>query len=124
MTFRIRWSFDATVSDDSSVSFARVLQVDAIDRIVKSLDAGESVTAQVQPSAAADVRLLVITATAYGADLTYRVGASTQDIALDAPHIFAGAGMIGRLPSAPNEFAFTNGLTDAVTVTVLVGRTA
>ena len=124
MPVRIRWSFEAVVPDGPTVSLARTVRVDAVDRIVKAVDAGETVAAEVQPSAADDVRLLVITADAYGADLTYRVGTSTQDIALDAPQIFAGAGMIGRLPSDPRRLTFTNGLGDPVTLTVLVGRIA
>lgn len=123
MALRIRWSSEITVPGGPTLSFSRAISVDGTDLMTAHLEPGESAAVDVQPSAAEQVRVLMVTSTAYGEDLTYRVGSSTQDVALDSPQVFAGAGMIGRLPTDPQTLTFTNGLAEAATVTILAGRT-
>lgn len=104
------------------LSVTRTAQVGGIDRVSETIGAGESLEMAVHPADLDDLRLLVVSSTAYGADLTYRVGDSTVDIALDQPHVFHGAGMASLLPTNPDTITVTNGLAVDVTVDVLVAR--
>ena len=80
-----------------------------------------------QPGAASAIRLLVIKASTYGPDLTYKVSDGTTDsgsITLDAPQIFSGgnASLFGR---DPHQLKFSNASTvNEATVQVLVARDA
>lgn len=104
------------------LSVTRTAQVGGIDRVSETIGAGESLEMAVHPADLDDLRLLVVSSTAYGADLTYRVGGSTVDIVLDQPHVFHGAGMAGLLPTNPDTITVSNGLAVDVTVDVLVAR--
>jgi len=69
------------------------------------------------------VHLLLITAGAYSADLKYSVTNGAQNVPLDGPHLFAGAGAVGLLQEQ-ETFTFANGGSEDVEVSILVGRKA
>lgn len=100
----------------------RTAQVGGVDRVSETIAAGDSLEMAVHPADLDDLRLLVVSSTAYGTDLTYRVGGSAVDIVLDEPHVFHGAGMASLLPTNPDTITVSNGLAVDVTVDVVVAR--
>ena len=81
---------------------------------------------QLQPSTGAGaVALVAILADHYSDKITYTVDGVTTVRVFDGPHVFLGPGAVGFLNTAPpQKLTFVNALTTAVTVQILVGRTA
>jgi len=117
---------NAAVQGGPVVDGSGPVTVEAYSKInVTIAAAAADVEVEVQPTAADRVNLLVITAGAYSADLTYKVGANTgTPVALDAPQFFNGAGMMSMLEADPNSLFFSNAGAEDVPVTILVGRDA
>jgi hypothetical protein len=129
----ISWSVDVSVTNGPSVSESATLTVGAYDVVtiaVPGADAPSTSTtrATVQPSAGADVRLLLIRAQPYGADLTFTVAGAdgATDVSLDAPQLYVGQGTSALGGTAPLRLDFKNemGVDNDATVTILVARDA
>lgn len=122
----ITWKAQATITGGPSTSSSQSIPIEAYDEIEVELadgDADEEV--EVQPGGAGQVRFLQITATTYGADLSYKVNAAGNPAhMLDRPLMLAGDGAVGLLGAAPASLFFTNSLGASATVHVLVGRNA
>lgn len=129
MAAQIRWNLNVDVADGPQIAAADVASVDAYDRLEVAIppSSGTSTTdVDVQPGPADRVLFLLITASTYGAKLTYTVDGTTHAIPLDTPQLFTGAGSIGLLQQPPKKLLFSNKLDGNPTalVQVLVGRLA
>ena len=104
------------------------IPVDAFDVVeLEIADAAADVEVQVQPAATPGLlKVLAITASAYSADLTYKVNdATATEHPLDAPQVFTGDGAIALLDANPPTALFLSNATGApVTVKILAGRDA
>ena len=123
MPAQMQWSIEVKVGGGPELTLSNSFVPAAYSVVEFEVDGGESETVPVQPGAREDVQLLLISASRYAdADLEYELGGET--IALDAPQLFTGGGMLGFFSSDPKEITVNNDLADPVTVTILVGRTA
>jgi hypothetical protein len=127
----IIWSFTVGIGDELQISSTQSLSVQAYDKIEVVVAGAASgsptvVAVDVQPSAATQVKFLLINSDRYGADLTYTVTdtGGVADVVLDSPQLIVGAGAMSLLGADPKTIEFSNGLgvgNDA-TITILVGR--
>jgi hypothetical protein len=122
----ITWKTQASISGGPSTSSSQSIPIEAYDEIeVELADGDTDEEIEVQPGGAGQVRFLQITASAYGANLSYKVnGAANPSHMLDRPLMLAGDGAVGLLGAAPASLFFTNTLGASATVQVLVGRNA
>ena len=133
MPERISWSVDVSVENGPSVSERASLIVGAYDVVtitVPGADAPstEKTRATVQPSAGADVQLLLIRSTPYDTDITFTVFGTegATDVPMDGPQLYLGQGTEALGGTAPLRLDFKNkmGVDNDATVTILVGRDA
>ena len=121
-----------TIANGPSVLVVRSLAVDAYDVIEVVIAAGAAdKEVQIQPGGTGQVSLLSVSADWFGEALTYKTatGTGATAYALDQPHLFAGAGALATLGTAPPTKLFFSNSTSGVTakdakVQVLVGRKA
>lgn len=130
MPTKLKATLKVEVAGGSTLSATHEIDAEAYDRIDVTVPTGSpnTATVEVQPGTAGQVRLLLITASAYpedtagAAQLTYVVdGGDPAD--LDAPLLVVGTGAVALL-GAVNEIVFTNDSAEEVDVTILVGRDA
>lgn len=125
----LSWTTTVQVSGRPNTIISRETKaVEAQDYAEVVLAAGDAdIPVALQPSAADRVRLLIIKADRYGADLTFKVsdGATETDpLTLDEPQVFAG-GAIALFAMAPNQIILTNASPDTpATVSVFAFRDA
>ncbi len=106
---------------------SRTLAVDAYDKIdVAVPDSAADLEVEIQPGAAGQVRFLLVTASQYGAGLSYKVNSNASPAVhtLDEPHVLIGAGSVGMLDPAPSRLFLSNSLGSEAQVQILVGRDA
>jgi hypothetical protein len=106
-----------------SVSVAWTVKADAYDRASVTVAHGQTGKLQLQPGAAPNVLLMVLTSTDYSGNVTYKLNGTAM--AIKGPQIVAGSGLVNSLPAPPQTITFDNtaGAAD-VTLDVLVLRTA
>ena len=132
MSESIGWSLDVQVVGGPKLSLSEAIVVDAYDKLGLVVPAASGtpptagkVTVEVQPGTADKVQFLLLTSSIYDPKLTYKVGTGA-DIKLDAPILLVGAGAVGLLGQAQQNFVFSNNVSpaQAASVTILVGRKA
>jgi len=105
-----------------------VALVEAIDSIEITVASGAAdLAVELQPGAAGQVQFLLVNATTYGEDLTFKVNsAGNPSHALNDVLVLTGAGAVRLLGFPPNQLLFSNKLVPPalVTVSILVGRLA
>ncbi len=132
----IKVSITVKIDGGSTISTTTDLDVSAHGTVVKDIppELGGTpgkATIPVQPEDAAHVKLLMITASSYSDDLTYKateadgsdLATPTTEYALDQPQTFVGDA-VKAVDSAPKNLTFSNATADAITVTIVVARTA
>jgi hypothetical protein len=125
MATGIEISTTVRLSDGATRIAKASISVDAYDRVgVSVAEGGAEHTVDVQPGETDEVLFMLVEASAYSDQLTYKVNGAGSDIALDAPHILTGSGAISLLPDAPKALVFKNSGAGTVDVNILVGRTA
>lgn len=127
----IIWTLNVQIAGGPTQSVARLLTVDAYDVINVNIDAAPApgqTTDQaivVQPAAQGEVEFLMITSSAYDADLTYtQGGANDPEVALEGPHVLPAASLVALLGPTPQSLTFSNPLMQRITISILVGRQA
>lgn len=126
---RINWTLKVQVAEGPRMSVSKSVAVQAYDKINVVIEDGASgQEVQVQPGGEGQVQFLLIGSDYYGADLSYSVNApeaaSEDRTKLDALQLFVGDGAVGLLDSSPETLYFYNGLGEAASITILVGRKA
>lgn len=129
MATTMKATFKVEVSGAGTSSASHIYEAEAFDKIEVSVPAGalgspEALEVEVQPGAAGQVELLLISSDTYNDLLTYSVPTGSTDVPLDAPHLLVGAGAVGLLGAAPNSITFSNENEAPVEVKILVGRAA
>lgn len=127
MSEKITYSISAQVANGPKISESKTIDLEAYDKTqVIVVDTASDLEINIQPDGSGLAKFLAITASAYGANLTYKVNsaASTTVITLDGPHLFVGTGAVGLLDAAPTKLFFSNSTGADVTVNMLVGRDA
>jgi hypothetical protein len=126
MSETITWSVNVAVTLGPKAAVSGSRTVDAYDKTSIQLAAASTdVDVDVQPSATAgDVRLLVITASSYEADVSVSADAGTTRFVLDGPLVLIGAGPVSLLADPPRTLRFANPSADPVDMDILVGRQA
>lgn len=120
MSKKISWSFKVQVAGGPSLAASDTIEVDAYDVLEAVVAAGGSETLNVQPGD--DAQFLFIMSTSYK-DMSYEVDGGSA-VTLDGAHVLVGEGAVSLLGATQNEFKFTNGGGEDVTVSILVGRDA
>lgn len=105
------------------------IAAEAYDKIDVAIAPGDAEkVVNIQPGAAAQLRLLVIKSSFYGAELSYVASDGTDDsdaVTLDGPQLFIGPGAIALFGVDPRALKFSNThATQAAQVEILVGRDA
>lgn len=125
MAEKIAWTLSVQVTQGPKIADGKTIEVDAYDKVDVTIAAGTNRTVQVQPGGAGQVQLLLVKASEYGTNLTYKVNdPANPSIALDALLLLMGNGAVGLLGAAPTSLIFSNGLANDVSIQVLVGRNA
>jgi hypothetical protein len=115
----------AAVASGPTIKAGRTVVVDAYDKLSVSVPDGASdLEVEIAPGGAGSVKLLLVTSSAYGDDLTYTVNADATAHALDQPHVLTGAGAVALLDAAASKLTFSNGLGADADVQILIGRDA
>jgi hypothetical protein len=122
MPEKINWTLNVQVVGGPKMAASETVTVDAYDKIQVTVDAGEDKAVEVQPGGDDRVQFLLINSNQSDDKLTYKVGTATEDIKLDAPQLFIGDGAVGLLGEAPGKLSFSNGLSEAASIEILVGR--
>jgi hypothetical protein len=124
MAETIKWSvtFDAVLGP--RIAASGIEAISAYDKIgIQLAGAATDVDVDVQPSSTAgDVRLLVITASSYEAQVTVSADAGGTESILDGPFVLIGTGAVELLAAPPQTLRFNNPDTDPVDIDILVGR--
>src|SRR3569833_804260 len=97
------WNYVAQAVNGPSRSAAGEMEVDAYDKLAITVADNASQQVDLVPNAKAS--LLIINPEYASTDLTYKVGAN--DIKLDGPQVFIGAGAVALLGGA-TSLTFTN----------------
>lgn len=122
---RMRWSVGAKAEGCPAIEASGSSSVDAVSTVEIPVEAGTTPTADLQAGDAAEVALLLVTASRYDTGVSYELGGRT--LTLDQPHFFGGA-MVGELFGDGGDLdqleVAEPGPTADVTITVLVGRSA
>ena len=125
----IQCSIGVTVDSVPTVSTVSPFLVDAIDMLAFDVPARSDgkdgdVTTDVQPSAPASVKVIVIESTLYHAtDLTCQQTADeSKVIKMDGPQIFIGSDVVELLGSDPTKLRFINKTPQPATISIFVGR--
>jgi hypothetical protein len=130
MQTNIAWRTSIEIPAGPILQIASGIAVDAYDRIVVAIPNStntptDEVSVDVQPGAAAKVRVLAITSTSYGDDLRMKVHDTSQpEIVLNDALFLVGAGAVDMLGVQPDKILFLNSLGHEVTIEILVGRLA
>jgi len=120
-------SANVVIPNGPAFALSRTLAVDAYDKIDVAVPNGAAdLEVEIQPGAAGQVRFLLVTASQYGASLSYKVNSSASLAvhALDEPHVLIGAGSVNMLDPAPTRLFLSNTLGSDAQVQILVGRDA
>jgi len=108
---------------------------EAYDKVELTIEPGggsaSEVSIEIQPAAAAAVKLVLIKSSIYGADITYKLSDGTTDsaaVALDAPLLLLGSavalcGVAPKILKIKNAFPAADA-TKKAAVEILVGRDA
>jgi hypothetical protein len=123
----ITWQFQATIPGGPAFTINQPpIAIQAYDVASATIAAGASgVAVSVQPSSTpGDVVFVVVNSDLYDAGLTYKVDGSSDEHALDAPHVLLGAGAVGFMNAGapPEKLTFTSTLAKDANVQVIVGR--
>lgn len=132
MAEKINVTLNVQVVGGPRISSSLNGEVEAYDKIDFTVGAGETdIGVDVQPSAAAQIKLLMIGLSdpkQYGTEVTYKINdttATATTVKLDAPQLFMGKGAVGLLGlTDPTRLFFSNSLTEDISVQILVGRDA
>lgn len=124
----MKWTVSVQMDGGTILTAAAGEQtVEATDSIEVTLPPGTTdKVVEIQPGAATRIKLLVIKSSAYGQDLTYKVGNGTTDsasITIDAPQVFSG-GSITLFGVDPLQLKLSNASAADATVLILVARDA
>lgn len=132
MSTTLRSILRVEVAGVGTLSATHTVTTEAYDRITAPVPAADggagTVTVDVQPGGAGQVRFVHITADAYpldgsgAAEVTYEVDGGNA-IALDAPLLLVG-GAIEELLGNVQQVVLTNESGEEVNVTIVVGRNA
>lgn len=131
MPTKLKATMKVDVAGGSTLSATKEIDAEAYDQIGATVPTGTPNTAEVdvQPGGSGKVQLLFITASSYPVDessgaaqLSFTVDGG-DPVDLDAPLLMVGTGAIKKF-GAFNKVVFTNNSSEAVSVTILVGRDA
>ena len=120
-------SANVVISNGPAMAIKRTIAVDAYDKLDVAVPTGAAdLEIDLQPGAAGQVHLLLVSSSQYGANLSYKVNssASPATFALDEPHLLLGAGSVAMLDAAPAKLFFSNSLGADAQVQILIGRDA
>lgn len=129
MPTNIAWKLTLDVPSGPQVSHSSSIAVDAVDRIAVTIPdtsaSPEATTVEVQPGAAGKVRMLMISASKYGADVEYQVHDDTATAHVLGDALFlADATAIDLLGTPLDNLLITNTSGADVDVEIVVGRAA
>jgi hypothetical protein len=132
MPTNISWKLNVEVQAGPKVIEARIVQVDAFDRIevaVPDTTASPGETEiDIQPGGPGNIKLLLIRSTAYGDNLKYKVHDTGADERVLNDAIFlTGKGNLDLLEGGTDPFDklfVTNTTGNSVVLEIIVGRTA
>ena len=131
MAEKINWTLNVEVSEGPKVFQAETIEAEAFGKVAVTVLAGDNTDVEVQPSSGGQVDLLLICASAYGDALTYQpyqaggtLDATASPWKLNGPHLLVGTGAVEFLAEDPKKIHVINGLTEDVTVEILVARDA
>ncbi len=130
MSSTINLALKVNVVGGPSISVSKGITVEAYDKIDVTIDAGATdKEVEIQPGAPSRVQMLFIRSSKYGekGELAYKVHKTTNSpitVILDQDQLFLGQGAVGLLGTDVDKLFFTNNLTEAVSIEILVGRDA
>ena len=122
MAEKINWTLNVQVVGGPKIAASETIMVHAYDKIQVTIDAEANKAVEVQPGGEDRVQFLLINSDQYGDALTYKVGTATEEVKLDSLQLFMGDGAVGLLGGAPATLSFSNGLSQAASIEILVGR--
>jgi hypothetical protein len=113
----LKYTMNFQIVRGTSVSTSREIPLEGYEKIQVGIDSGDTSTITLPAS----IQFLIIKSTIYGDDLTYTVNSETTVIKLNSEHVFMGTGAVALLNATPAKLVFTNSLTEAVTLDILIG---
>lgn len=126
---QMSWTVSVQISGGPSIAASAAPQsVEATDRVAVTVAPGESDrVVELQPGAAAAIRLILIQSSRYGPDLTVKASDGVSDsepIRLDGPQVLT-AGTTALLGVAPRQLKVSNASADQdAAIEVFVARDA
>lgn len=130
MPTNIAWKLNVAVPSGPTLNIASAVPVDAYDLITVTVPhttatPPDEIEVDVQPSAADQVRLLVVRSTQYGDNLKYKVHATgNPERVLNDTLFLVGTGSMELLGADPDKVFFINTLGSEVKIEIIVGRQA
>ncbi len=126
MPTKLQYIISAQLAGGPQLAETKTLIVEAYDMTNVTIPDGSSdLEVNIQPNGAGLTQFLAIRASAYDANLSYKVNDSgATPVVLDGPHIFIGTGAVALMDPSPTRLLFSNSTGADVTVDVLVGRDA
>jgi hypothetical protein len=107
----VNYGFSIQVSGGPQIVASQAATIEAYDKIDVVVDPGAAdLVVEIQPGAATQVRLLAISSTLYGSEISYKVadgGGDKGPYTLDAPQFFSG-GAVGVFGVPPRTLKFSN----------------
>jgi hypothetical protein len=113
----LKYTMNFQIVRGASLSIPGEIPLEAYEKIQVAVEASATSTITLPSS----IQFLIIKSSVYGDALTYKVNSETTAIMLNSAHVFMGTGAVSVLNAAPAKLVFSNGLTDAVTLDILIG---
>lgn len=125
---KVTTSVTVSVAGSKSITASsKVMEAEATGNMDIALEADDAtITAELQPSAAAQIRSLLISSNYYGPELTYVFsdGSDSTSLTLDGPHLYS-AGNLAAMGVEPQQLKLTmTSAGEPATVSVFVARDA
>lgn len=125
MTEKLTYIADLKIENGPQLMKTAVMNVEAYDIVTAKIEKNSGPTSlNVQPSGSGKVVALFITSDNY-TSMSYTVDLAADQIQLDGPQLFLGAGQVALLGGGTcNTLIVTNGGSEDANLRILVGRAA
>jgi hypothetical protein len=128
LNISFKYNFSIRIDGSIVTTLENDYDIEAYDKIGIVIAPGETKNVTIQPNSQ-EINFLVIESTKYATEsgkLIYSIvgDPQTTEITLFRPHFLVGEFIVQLFRIIPTELSFTNNLTEAVTIKILVGRKA
>lgn len=110
------------VSGGPNIGVSWQISADGLDRVTVTVPKARNKSVDLQPAAADKLLLLILSSSAYGTALTYKLDPAGTSFKMTQPQILSGGDLAVKAGAAAGPISIANGTAADVTVDVFVLR--